>query len=142
MNVDVVKGWIAAGVDIEATVIPAIEEQFKNAGDQNIGSLRFYAGRVAKKHAQANPKRSGPAAPIADPLYEIAGEEPAMAALRRDLAESMGHRAYATFCNTGVTLERVDGLAIIRVNGRFRSRVTDHPGFVAIAAKHGFNEVW
>lgn len=51
--IDLVKSWIDDGVDIERTAIPAIEARRRETRESSIGSLNFYAGRIAKAHADA-----------------------------------------------------------------------------------------
>jgi hypothetical protein len=57
---DLVKGWIAAGIDIQKTAIPAIEEQRRETSEKSIGGLEFYAGRIAKRHADSGDEARGP----------------------------------------------------------------------------------
>jgi hypothetical protein len=57
---DLVKGWIAAGVDIERTAIPSITEQRLDTKEQSIGGLEFYAGRIMKRHADSGDEARGP----------------------------------------------------------------------------------
>lgn len=70
-NMDIVKHWIAEGIDIEAIVIPAIEAQFKDTRETTIGSLSFYGARVARDQARAVANGHGP------PTREWTAEEQA-----------------------------------------------------------------
>jgi hypothetical protein len=50
-NLDIVKAWIKDGISVDDTILPTIEAQRKNTKEASIGSLAFYAGRIAKAHA-------------------------------------------------------------------------------------------
>jgi hypothetical protein len=61
---EIVKGWIDEGVDIENVAIPAITEQRRETREESITSLLFYAGRIAKRHADAIDKGHVPRKPM------------------------------------------------------------------------------
>ena len=48
---DTVKAWLADGISVDETILPTIEAQRLNTKETSIGSLAFYAGRIAKAHA-------------------------------------------------------------------------------------------
>jgi hypothetical protein len=52
-ELDLVKGWIGDGIDVEATIVPAIAHRLANTAEDSIGSLKFYDRDVRKAHAKA-----------------------------------------------------------------------------------------
>lgn len=150
-EVDVVKAWIAAGYDIEATVIPAITQLFGDTKQETIGSLNFYSARIAKLHAAALRKAKAPDIP--KPIVMIPDEDARMSPLRSDLLAALGEWAYSTFLNK-IRLEPI-AEADMGQDPRRPLQLKGPPHLIAglfdgerrriistTARRHGFTDVW
>lgn len=63
-NVDIVKAWIADGISIEKTALPAITARLARSGDDPIGSIKAYDGDVRRAHARTLNGTAEPAEPM------------------------------------------------------------------------------
>jgi len=50
-ELDIVKAWLADGIDVEETILPTIRDTVAKATD-TVGSLKFFDGWVRKAHAR------------------------------------------------------------------------------------------
>jgi len=65
-EMDIVKAWVADGVDIEKTAVPVIAGALaRMKDDDTVGSLKFFDGRVRKAHARTLGAGGEPAGPSA-----------------------------------------------------------------------------
>jgi uncharacterized protein YdaU (DUF1376 family) len=107
-NVDIVKAWLAAGYDVEETIVPAITAQHRDTREKSIGSLNFYSGRIAKLHAETV-AASTPRGPEEKAVLTFEGEDHVMSVIRRDLHKALGNWAYCSSLNH-LGLRVVDGM--------------------------------
>lgn len=69
-ELEIVKGWLAAGIDVDKTIVPTIAARLAATDEDTIGSLRFYDRDVVKAHAKTLTQAAGktrikPVAPAA-----------------------------------------------------------------------------
>jgi uncharacterized protein YdaU (DUF1376 family) len=87
-NVKIVKAWLADGIDIEQTALPAIAQKLARLADGDPpGSIKLYDVDVRKAHAKAS---GGKPSKASTPEERIAGQRSTMALYRR-----MGRHAEA-----------------------------------------------
>lgn len=99
-SMDIVKGWIAAGIDIRKTAVPVIQSTFLSMTEP-AHSLAKFSAAVDTRHAkekQVMEKTGAPPRPVPVPVFEFDDEERAMVAYRTALCEAVGPRAYASWC--------------------------------------------
>lgn len=157
-SMDIVRSWIAAGVDIRGTAIPVIESATERATEP-AHSLNRFAAAVDTAHARKRAADRNGTAPPPKPVtaaYEIEGEAPPMVEFRKAVAQAIGVAVYARWCRAlKFTVEDLRnegdmGLLAVRKNGNGSgandpARVLDQHGKVmtAIARKLlGVREVW
>lgn len=157
-SMDIVRSWIAAGVDIRGTAIPVIESATERATEP-AHSLNRFAAAVDTAHARKRAADRNGTAPPPKPVtaaYEIDGEAPPMVEFRKAIAQAIGVAVYARWCRAlKFTVEDLRnegdmGLLAVRKNGNGSgandpARVLDQHGKVmtAIARKLlGVREVW
>lgn len=157
-SMEIVKGWIAAGVDIEGTAIPVIQSATERASEP-AHSLNRFAAAVDTAHSRKRAAdRAGTAPPPkpATAVYEIPGEAPQLVEFRKAVAKAIGVGVYARWCTAvKFTVEDKDNpgdmqLLAVRKNGagsgvHSPDRVLDHHGAaLEKAARHllGVRDVW
>lgn len=99
-SIDVVKGWIASGVDIRATAIPVITAQLDRMNEP-AHSLAKFAAAIDTHHAKAKryvTRNGHELPPPATPVFEFSDESEAIATFRRKLAGTIGRANYSQFC--------------------------------------------
>jgi uncharacterized protein YdaU (DUF1376 family) len=102
-SVEIVQGWIAAGVDIREQAVPWIAEA-ADRSDEPAHSLAKFAAMIDTRHAKAKRQRdklgrSPLPTPDATPLFEFADEAPPIRPFRQSLAKALPHGTYARLCN-------------------------------------------
>jgi hypothetical protein len=101
-SMDVVKGWQAAGIDIERTAVPVIAAAFERM-DEPAHSLAKFAAAIDTAHRRQlnHAKRNGgkPLIPDGAPILEFADEGPTFAPFRAQLAKALPRPAYTRLCN-------------------------------------------
>jgi uncharacterized protein YdaU (DUF1376 family) len=50
-ELDILRGWLKAGYDLDRTIIPTIENRAAHTREQEIRSLSFFSAAIAKVHA-------------------------------------------------------------------------------------------
>lgn len=101
-SLEIVKGWITAGIDVRATALPIIEEVTMQGG-QPAHSLNYFTAKVDTRHTRAKrtlEKTGVPIAPIALPEFEFEDEPPAILQLRHAIADRIGKAIYAQWCKS------------------------------------------
>ncbi len=114
-ELDIVKGWIADGVDLEQTAVPVITEKLQASADDSIGSLRFYDGAVRKAHAKTTgPKKPvKPSEPDRNPMRVQDADDPRIVDIRDRLRTSIGARTYENWMGPKVTALSVNGVGLV-----------------------------
>lgn len=143
-EMDIVKRWMTAGIDVDDTILPVIKRRLADLGEnETVGSLLFYDAAVLKAHNVKHNGKRRTEAPLS-PIFSFEGEAEEFIVMRQDLASSMGPTAYCTFAHSA-RFERVDNRNVVRVTGRTADKLKDGDSFTKlrqIAAKHGFTGVW
>lgn len=99
-SLDVVKGWITAGIDVRAIALPVIEAVTMEGG-QPAHSLNYFAAKIDTRHAREKrtlEKTGAPLAPIALPVFEFEDEPETITQLRQAIADRIGKPIYAQWC--------------------------------------------
>jgi len=94
-ELEIVKGWLAAGIDVDKTIVPTIAARLAATDEDTIGSLRFYDRDVVKAHAKtltqaADKARSKPVAPAAQ-LASADDADERIATVRTRLNGNLDH---------------------------------------------------
>lgn len=144
-QLDIVKAWIADGIDLDKTAVPAIAGALSKTNEDRIGSLKFFDAAVRKAHALTiAPKSNGktfkasnaaprPQKPLATPDQD----DDRVKAIRADLARTCGQSVYDGWLAPGLTSISIEGdeLQITTRAGFIRSWIADNVnGQIAAAA--------
>lgn len=157
-SMDIVRGWISAGVDIDGTAVPVIEGALAQSRE-DVHSLNYFAAAVDRAHARKRTAdRAGTAPPPkpVKPVFQIEGEAPPMVQFREAVAKAVGAAVYARWCTAvKFTVEDLGttgdmGLLAVRKNGAGSgvwspARVLDHHGAALTKIARttlGVREVW
>ena len=111
------KGWLAAGYDMQADIRPAIDRTLAGLPEgDTIGSLKMIdrqlKGARAKARVAPKPVPSKPAEPLA---FDKQGETPAIAEWRAAAAVTVGAGPYRTLLDGARLSVDGEGLFVIRV---------------------------
>jgi uncharacterized protein YdaU (DUF1376 family) len=148
-EIEVVKAWREAGIDFDATVLPAIRAVMAKSGDPT-SSLKRFDRRVRHDHAKAaGSPPSKPRTP-ATPLLTRQDEPPVMKEFRTDLLAALGPSAFTTYCNR-VRFEdlgkQAGGKAVLKVHDPMPGGLGLMDGertqiVRSVARKHGWTAIW
>lgn len=135
-SIDIVKGWVAAGIDIRETAIPVIENKLMGMDDA-AHSLAKFAAAIDTHHAKAKRHKARIGVDLPKPataVYEFDDEPQALVPFRQSLAQAIGQRAYAEWCKS-VRFEVADRLKqgdgeILNLIHRANGKPLHSPSFV------------
>lgn len=118
-EMDIVKGWIAKGISVEGTILPAIEKRLGALPkDETVGGLAYFDAAILKAH-NANGKRSSPVEKPED-MTERDDDDPRIEDMRARLKRQLGPRTYDGWLRQGVTAISVNGTSTtIKASSRF-----------------------
>lgn len=140
-----IEKWKADGIDFDKIIIPVIQRTMQTS-DEPTRVLGRFDKAVRHEHARQSARAQGgkPMEP-ASPITYFDGEDQRIQPLRRDLLKALGARTYQTYAH-GCRFEITDSGALRIVDNRnpvLRLYDSDRiPKVTAVAAAHGFSQVW
>jgi hypothetical protein len=150
-ELDLVKGWRDAGVDIERVAIPTIRSAIAHTTDPTSSLKRFDRAVRLEQAKHAGSSGTGAyRAPVA-PITEWEDEPPVCALIRADILAALGTATYIGMGHS-IRLEPLtaddmgdDPRRPIRIEKRGPSRFPENERDAHVlraARKHGFTHVW
>lgn len=140
-----IEKWKADGIDFDKIIIPVITRTMQTS-DEPTRVLGRFDKAIRHEHARLTARSQGgkPMEPAA-PILFFDGEDQRITPLRQDLLKALGPRTYQTYAH-GCRFEITDSGALRIVDNRnpvLRLYDSDRiPKVRAVAAKHGFAQVW
>jgi len=127
-ELDLVKGWLDEGIDVEGTILPTVERMLERSNETSIGSLKFYDGAIRKAHALAERKAGkGTTKPVEPkpPIPVSDDADPRLAKVREQL-KTTANGTYATWLAPEHTAFTIRGdILLLRTRSRFYSDYID-----------------
>lgn len=105
----IVREWVKAGIDIEATVIPVIEDAMADS-DEPTSSLKRFSKAIDQEHRKRVRKAPAPDADIDRPpaRYDFEDEDDRIADGRKRLAKRIGEYRYRWYFNDRIRFAIID----------------------------------
>lgn len=111
--VDVVKGWLASEIDVDATILPVIAERLADMTEkETVGSLAFFDAAIRKRHAlkAPKPKRTSPASRASVQAEDSPDDR--VPAFRSSLKAAVGSQTYDAWLAPTRAAIRLNGSSV------------------------------
>lgn len=141
-NIEMVRGWVGDGIDLEEIVVPIIERFRLDKPDERLNTLRFFDGSVRAKVAAnaakgrgGKPHRSAMSAPPVKPLAVRDQVDERVATIRKALNGKAEHAPDAIALSVELDGDQCPTLVITARSSFAASRI-DRDLFVRLASEH------
>jgi len=134
---DLVKRWLADGIDVDTTILPTIEQRLADMPpNDTVGSLAYFDAAIRKAHALAKSKTKRPRAKPVEPIAASDAEDERVPTIREKLKASIGAPYGAWIAPGRAAISIDDGIVVVAPN-KFASEYieTNFLGDLAKAAR-------